>query len=285
MTPWLLTGGRLDTNSVLPPWLIAGLFGLLFGSFLNVCIYRVPRDLSIVWPGSSCPHCGGRIAWYDNLPVLSFLMLRGRCRHCAQPIGARYLVVEVAIALLFGFIAASFGFTLESLKACLFVSILMVLFWTDVEERLLPDEFTLGGTLVGLILAAFVPMHSVLADSLIPAAGLRAQSLFNSAAGALVLAVPLAGIGWLYQRVRRRTGLGMGDVKLLALIGAFLGAERGLVALLIGSLSGSVVGVTYILVRRKDPRTYQLPFGSFLCAGALISALWNGEINWLLGVR
>ncbi len=275
----------MDPNFLLPPWLIAALFGLLFGSFLNVCIYRVPRDLSIVWPGSSCPNCGSPIAWYDNLPVASFLILRGRCRRCVQPIGYRYLAVEVATALLFGFIAASFGFSLESLKGCLFVSILMVLFWTDVEERLLPDEFTLGGTLVGLILAAFVPMHSVLADSLIPAAGPRAQSLFNSAAGALALAVPMAGIGWLYQRVRGRAGLGMGDVKLLALIGAFLGAERGLVALLIGSLSGSVVGVTYILVRRKDMQTYQLPFGSFLCAGAAISALWNGEISWLLGVR
>jgi leader peptidase (prepilin peptidase)/N-methyltransferase len=278
-------GGRLDPNFLLPPWLIASLFGLLFGSFLNVCIYRVPRDLSIVWPGSSCPSCGSPIAWYDNLPILSFLILRGRCRHCAQAIGYRYLAVEAATALLFGYIAAWLGFTLESLKGCLFVSILMVLFWTDTEERLLPDEFTLGGTLVGLILAAFVPMHSALAASLIPSAGSRVQSLFNSAAGAIVLAVPLAGLGWLYQRVRRRVGLGMGDVKLLLLIGAFLGVERGLVALLIGSLSGSVVGVTYILVRRKDPRTYQLPFGSFLCAGAAISALWNAEINGLLGVR
>lgn len=275
----------MDTNFLPPPWLSAGLFGLLFGSFLNVCIYRVPRDLSIAWPGSSCPSCGSPIAWYDNLPVLSFLILRGRCRKCAKPIGYRYLAVEVATALLFGFIAASLGFTLESLKGCLFVSILMVLFWTDVEERLLPDEFTLGGTLVGLILAAFVPLHSGLAGSMIPAAGPRVQSLFNSAAGALALAVPLAGIGWIYQRVRRRVGLGMGDVKLLALIGAFLGVERGLVALLIGSLSGSIVGVTYIFARRKDPHTYQLPLGSFLCAGALISALWNGEINWLLGVR
>jgi len=275
----------LALSSIVPLWLLAGLFGLLFGSFLNVCIYRVPRDLSIVWPGSSCPSCGSPIAWYDNLPVISFLVLRGRCRRCAQPIGYRYLTVELSTAILFGFIAASSGFTLESLKGCLFVSVLMVLFWTDIEERLLPDEFTLGGTLVGLILAVFVPMHSALADSLIPAAGPRAQSLFNSAAGALLLAFPLAGIGWLYQRVRRRVGLGMGDVKLLGLIGTFLGAERGLIALLIGSVSGSVVGVAYILVRRKDPQTYQLPFGSFLCAGALISALWNAEINSLLGVR
>ncbi len=275
----------MDPNYLLPPWLIAGLFGLLFGSFLNVCIYRVPRDLSIVWPGSSCPNCGKPIAWYDNLPVLSFLILRGRCRRCAEPIGYRYLAVEMTTALLFGFIVARSGFTLESLKACLFVSILVVLFWTDVEERLLPDEFTLGGTLVGLTLAAFVPIGSELAGSLIPAAGPRLQSLLNSAAGAIVLAVPLAGLGWLYQRVRRRVGLGLGDVKLLLLIGAFLGVERGLIALMIGSVSGSVVGVTYIFVRRKDPQTYQLPFGSFLCAGAVISALWNSEIHWLLGVR
>jgi len=275
----------LDPNSLVPLWLIAGLFGLLFGSFLNVCIYRVPRDRSIVWPGSACPSCGGPIAWYDNLPLLSFLILRGRCRRCTKPIGYRYLTVEIATALLFGFIAATLGFTLESLKWCLFVAILIVLFWTDVEQRLLPDEFTLGGTLLALIFAAFVPMHSVLADSLSPGASPRVQSLLNSAAGALVLSVPLAGVGWLYQRIRGRVGLGIGDVKLLALIGAFEGAERGLTALLIGSLSGSVVGVAYIFLRRKDPQTYQLPFGSFLCAGAIISALWNGEISSVLGVR
>ena len=275
----------MDPNSVVPLWLIAGLFGLLFGSFLNVCIYRVPRDLSVVWPGSSCKSCGSLIAWYDNLPVLSFLVLRGRCRRCAKPIGYRYLAVEVVTALLFGFIAASFGFTLESLKWCLFVANLIVLFWTDVEQRLLPDEFTLGGTLAGLVFAAFVPMHSVFAESLIPVASPRVQSLFNSATGALVLSVPLAGLGWLYRRVRGRPGLGLGDVKLLALMGTFLGAENGLVALLIGSLSGSVVGVTYVLVRRKDLQTYQLPFGSFLCGGAIISALWNGSLDLLLGVR
>jgi leader peptidase (prepilin peptidase) / N-methyltransferase len=275
----------LDPNPFLPLWLIVGLFGLLFGSFLNVCIYRIPRDLSPVWPGSSCPSCGTGIAWYDNIPVLSFIILRGRCRHCAMPISFRYPTVEIATSVLFGYIAASLGPTLESLKWCLFVAIMIVLFWTDIEERLLPDEFTLGGTLLGLIIAAFLPMNSLVANSVIPFASLRVQSLFNSATGALLLSLPLAGVGWLYQRIRGRVGLGLGDVKLLVLIGAFLGAERGLVALLIGSVSGSVIGVTYILARRKDSQTYQLPFGSFLCAGAVISALWNGSIGLLLGVR
>lgn len=275
----------MDPNPFLPIWLIAGLFGLLFGSFLNVCIHRTPRDLSVVWPGSSCPGCGTAIAWYDNVPVLSFLVLRGRCRGCAMPISYRYPAVEIATSLLFGYISASLGFTLDSLKWCLFVALLIVLFWTDIEERLLPDEFTLGGTLLGLVIAAFLPMHSLLADDVIPFASLRVQSLFNSATGALLLSLPLAGIGWLYQRIRGRVGLGLGDVKLLALIGTFLGAERGLVALLIGSVSGSVIGVTYILVRREDSQTYQLPFGSFLCAGAVIAALWNGSIGLLLGVR
>ena len=272
-------------NSIPFLWLFAGLFGLLFGSFLNVCIYRTPRDLSIVWPGSSCPGCGHAIRWYDNVPVLSFLILRGRCRHCAAPIRFRYLVVEITTALAFGFITAAYGFTLESAKWCLFVAFLIVLFWTDIEERLLPDELTLGGALVGLIVAAFVPLPGFLAESLIPFASPRFQSLFNAAMGAILLAMPLAVVGWLYQRIRGRVGLGLGDVKLLALMGAFLGPERGLVALLIGSVSGSVIGVTYILVKRKDSKTYQLPFGSFLCAGAVISVFWNGSINYLLGVR
>jgi leader peptidase (prepilin peptidase) / N-methyltransferase len=275
----------LDPNSFPLLWLFACLFGLLFGSFLNVCIYRIPRDLSIVWPGSSCPNCREAIRWYDNIPVLSFLILRGRCRHCAASIRYRYLAVEITTALSFGFIVTSHGLMLESVKWCLFVAILIVLFWTDIEERLLPDEFTLGGALLGLIVAAFVPLPGVLAESLIPFAHPRVQSLFNASIGALLLAMPLAGLGWLYQRIRGRVGLGLGDVKLLGLIGVFLGAERGLMALLIGSVSGSVIGVTYILVNRKDSQTYQLPFGSFLCAGAVISALWNGSMNYLLGVR
>ena len=167
------------------------------------------------------------------------------------------------------------------------MSILIVLFWTDIEERLLPDEFTLGGTLVGLILAAFVPMHSVSGrepDSV------RPVRVFNRCSipppGRWCLPSRWPGIGWLYQRVRGRVGLGLGDVKLLA-SHRRLPWEPNVVwsLLLIGSVSGSVVGVTYILVRRKDSQTYQLPFGSFLCAGAVISALWNGEISLLLGVR
>ena len=271
--------------TVLPQW-IAGVFGLLFGSFLNVCIYRSQHDLSIVNPPRSfCPMCKQTIAWYDNVPVVSYLLLRGRCRHCRSHIPARYLVVEVITALLFFVIAGKYGVTIASLKWCMFASLLIVLFWTDMEGRLLPDEFTLGGVLLGLAFAAFVPPPGELLNGLIAASMPRVEWLFEAAAAALILTVPLLLLGWLYEKVRGRSGLGLGDIKLLAMIGAFLGVEAGLAALLIGSLAGSIAGLVYIRVRRLDAHSYWLPFGSFLCIGALISMFRTGWGALVLGVR
>lgn len=251
--------------------LIAGSFGLLFGSFLNVCIYRSQHDLSIVRPARSfCPACSRTIAWYDNLPVLSYLLLRGRCRHCAQTISVRYPIVELATAILFALIVELNGFSLLALKWCVLASLLTVLLWTDLEGRLLPDEFTLGGTLLGLVFAAFVPPPSGLLTGLIPGVPERIEWLFAAGAAAAILTLPMLLIGWLYQLLRGRSGLGLGDIKLLALIGVFLGLEAGLAALLIGSVTGSIAGLIYIRVRRLDPRSYWLPYGSFLCLGALI---------------
>ena len=253
----------------------AALAGLLLGSFFNVCIYRVPRDLSIVTPRSFCPECGHGIAWYDNLPVLSYVLLRGRCRECSRSIEWRYPLVEVTTGVLFALVAIRYGWTVSALKWALFESLLVVLFWTDIEERILPDEFTIGGTAIGLVLSALVPVRSLMGELVLRTVS-RWASVLNAAIGAILLALPLWGVALLYQRIRKREALGLGDVKLLVLLGVFLGFENGLTAVLIGTVAGAVIGLAYILVRRKDASTYELPFGSFLCLGAAVVPLISG---------
>lgn len=251
----------------------AGVFGLLLGSFLNVCIYRLPRDLSVVAPRSFCPECGKHIAWYDNVPLLSYLLLRGRCRACGKVIGLRYPIVELTTAGLFAAVAARFGWTLPALKWMLFEAILVVLFWTDLEEQILPDELTLGGTGVGLVFAGLVMVPSIFAEMFFPAWKAPWQSLFNAALGATFLAGPIWLLGFAYAHLRKREGLGLGDVKLLMLFGVFLGLEKGLLALLIGTIAGSVIGLVYVFVTRKKSSETELPFGSFLCMGAALLPL------------
>ena len=253
---------------------LAALFGLLFGSFLNVCIYRLPRDLSVVAPRSFCPECGQQIAWYDNLPLLSYAVLRGRCRHCEKPIGIRYFLVELTTAILFVLTVSEYGATLAALKWAVFDAIMLTLFWTDFEERILPDELTIGGIFAGLIFSAFVSVPG-LSEILISGHASRSRSFADAVIGGLVLSVPIWILGWAYGRMRKREALGLGDVKLLAAMGVFLGLENGLVALLIGAVTGSVLGLAYILWKRKDAGTYELPFGSFLCFGAVIAPLIN----------
>ena len=248
--------------------LLAGVFGLLIGSFLNVCIYRIPRDISVVAPRSFCTECGQKIAWYDNIPVLSFILLGGRCRSCGKRIGAQYPVVEIATAVLFACAVARYGTTLTGLKWMIFEALLIVLFATDLQERILPDELTIAGSVAGLILASVVPVPGFIGQVLLPSAPLMAQSLMNAATGACVLSIPIALIGFLYAKLRHRQGLGLGDVKLLVLAGIFLGVEKGVSALLFAAVAGSVTGLLYIVIKRKNAATYELPFGSFICAAA-----------------
>jgi leader peptidase (prepilin peptidase)/N-methyltransferase len=251
---------------------LAGAFGLLFGSFLNVCIYRIPRDISVVIPRSFCPECGHSIAAYDNVPLFSYLLLRGRCRACHRSIGWRYPAVELTTAVLFGLVAWRYGWTLSALKWAIFESILVALFWIDLEERLLPDELTLGGSLVGLLLAVFVPVPGIL-SYVSPIQNRILLSLANAALAAAVLAGALWTIRALYEKIRHHEGVGLGDVKLLLLIGTFLGLQNGVSGLLIGSVAGTVISVAFLIVARKDPSTYELPYGTFLCAGAALVPL------------
>jgi leader peptidase (prepilin peptidase) / N-methyltransferase len=251
---------------------LAFLAGLLIGSFLNVCIYRLPRDLSVVQPRSFCPNCEKTIAWYDNIPVLSYLLLGAKCRGCRARIPIRYPLVELATAAAFAVCVAELGLTLAALKYALFAAILITLIASDFEERILPDEFTLGGTLIGLALAPFVRLNMDFAPLLLPSANWRWQSLTEAALGAGLTSGIIWFVGWIYEKIRHREGLGFGDVKMIAMIGAFLGLKAALLTLICASLVGSVVGLGYILITGKDASTYELPFGSFIGFAALIIA-------------
>ncbi len=257
--------------------LIALVFGLLIGSFLNVCIYRWPRDLSVVRPRSHCPACDKTIAWYDNVPLLSYVLLRGKCRHCGTGISVRYPVVELVTGLLFFHFIRTLGLTPAGAKMCVFSAMLLALAISDLEERILPDEFTLGGAVVGLAFSFFVATPDISAQLLLWVLGqeppARALSFIESAAGAALPAGLLWAAGWIYERVRHRDGLGLGDVKLIAMIGSFMGLRGALFALFLGSISGSVIGYSYIRLAKKDPATYELPFGTFIGIAGLVLAL------------
>jgi leader peptidase (prepilin peptidase) / N-methyltransferase len=280
--------------------ILAGLFGLLFGSFLNVCIFRVPRDLSVVAPRSFCTACERQIAWYDNIPLISYVVLGGRCRACKERISPRYPVVEAGTALLFFLTVLQFDFSLAALKWMIFESLMVVLFWTDAELLLLPDEFTLGGIVAGLIVSVFVPMPGELMAFAAPNLPLPLRSLVASALGAVALALPFGAFAFGYSQLRklldRARGSrevqgqdlmpGLGDIKLLGTLGAFLGVEIGFIALLIGSSGGAVLGLLYIFLTRKDPRTHYLPFGTFLCGAAMLVVFFGPKIVafwWGLG--
>jgi leader peptidase (prepilin peptidase) / N-methyltransferase len=261
---------------------LALLFGLLIGSFLNVCIYRWPLDLSVVRPRSHCPACEAPIAWYDNVPLVSFAILGGRCRHCRARISPRYPLVELLTGGLFFLLVYRYGLTTFACKMCVFAGMLVALFFTDLEERILPDEFTVWGTVAGLVFAMFAPTTDGAASFLLWMVGLDSHGWITRLAAAVLAAGLPAGVlwsaGWLYSKARHREGVGLGDIKMLAMLGCYLGLEAGLVTLIFGSLLGSVLGFGYIKATGKDPSTYELPFGTFLSAAALVVVSFSKQI-------
>ena len=268
--------------------ILAAVFGLLIGSFLNVCIYRWPRDLSVVRPRSKCPECERTIAWYDNVPVLSFLLLRRRCRGCGAAIPWRYLEVEILTALAFAFFAYRYGFSAAAAKYCVFSAILIGLAFADLETRILPDELTLGGTLMGFAFAWFVPVPDttfhLIASIFGFQPGARTASLGEAVAGAVLCAGLLWLAGWIFEKVRHKEGLGFGDVKMLAMVGAFLGLEGAFTTIILGSALGAVIGLAWIRLADEDAGSFQLPFATFLAVAAMIMAMegyrliaWYGE--------
>jgi leader peptidase (prepilin peptidase)/N-methyltransferase len=263
--------------------LFALLIGLLIGSFLNVCIYRWPLDLSVVRPRSHCTSCDKMIAWYDNIPVLSYIILAGRCRYCRTHISMRYPIVELATGALFFYFVDTLGLTVAAARMCCFTAMLVALVFTDLEERILPDEFTVGGAVLGVVFAFFVPVPDITAAALFWLAGAELHApwvwVAESLTGALLPALFLWGGGWLYFKIRHREGLGFGDVKLIAMVGSFMGLRGALFTLIVGSVAGSILGFGYIKLTRKDPSTYELPFGTFLGVAALAAAIFGK--GWL----
>ena len=246
---------------------IAGLFGAVIGSFLNVCIYRLPIGRSVVWPGSACGACGHQLAWFENIPIVSYFALRGRCRACRAPFSIRYPLVEALTAVMFAAAWWYYGPTALLASRLLFGGALIVLFAIDLEHHLLPNVITIPGIVVGFLF------------SLVTEPGWR-DSLIGIVIGGGVLWV----IAEAYYRIRHEEGLGMGDVKMLAMIGAFLGWKLTLVTLMMASFAGSFVGVVMIVSRRGGMK-YALPFGTFLAMGAALGATVGPDVlNWYLGL-
>ncbi|HEX5234829.1 MAG TPA: prepilin peptidase [Silvibacterium sp.] len=236
--------------------------GLVFGSFLNVCIARLPQHQSIVYPGSQCLHCGTAIASYDNVPLLSFLLLRGRCRACRLPIAWRYPMIEFVLAALWLLCWLKFGATAKALGMAVETFILLGLAAMDAETLRLPDAFTLPGIMLGIVYSGAM-------------CGRLRCALFSAGwagAGAALLLL-ISGAYWL---LRRRMGLGIGDAKLMAMIAAWLGPLQALLALFLGVLAAAIYGIAVTIAKRRFDRTLLLPFGAFLCAAALF-ATFQGE--------
>lgn len=272
------------------------ILGTVIGSFLNVCILRWPQDQSVVKPRSHCPNCGAFIKAYDNIPILSYLILKGRCRACGTSISVMYPVVELLTGLFFLFCGMRFGYTPETLKYFFFGSGLIILIFSDIKFRLLPDQITIYGTFVGLLLSLKVWIdddsfrtlislnqhawmfmqwatrtledswagHYLSSDSVYSALGSLCGALFGG--GILYL------LGELYYLIRKEEGIGMGDIKMMGMVGAFLGLKLTFVTIMLGSLLGSVIGVIGMLFFGRDMK-YQLPFGTFLGIAALVLTL------------
>jgi leader peptidase (prepilin peptidase) / N-methyltransferase len=295
------------------------LFGLAFGSFLNVCIYRLPLGLSVVTPRSACPKCKQPIAFYDNLPVLSWLILGGRCRHCKTRISPRYLMIELLTGLMFVACYWYFGLTISTLKYCVFAFLLLGLIFTDAETKLLPDKMTLPGLALGVIFSLLVPVNDLASQFLpgmvnLPFSGdvsVRLVSLLDSLLGAALGASFIYGAGAIYLRWRGTEGMGFGDVKLMAMVGAFLGMKLTVFTIFTASLAGSFFGLTTVFVvwvkrthrfmkrlanaqaaRRRGwqsaqvvYRNYQMPFGVFLGSMALLAFFFGNQfLHWYGGL-
>jgi leader peptidase (prepilin peptidase)/N-methyltransferase len=256
-----------DTLNPVIPALIAAAFGAIVGSFLNVCIYRLPIGKSIAFPASACPGCGRELAWFENIPIVSWLALRGRCRTCHASIGIGYPIIEALTAAMFALAWWHYGPTPLLASRLIFGCALVVLFAIDLEHQLLPNVITLPGIVVGFLFSFFTEPGWV-----------------ASLLGILVGGGVLFGVAEVYYRIRHEEGLGMGDVKMLAMVGAFIGWKLTLVTLMMASMCGSVVGVLLIATGRGDMK-YALPFGTFLALGAAVAAtVGPAVLAWYLGL-
>jgi len=242
-----------------------GTLGLFVGSFLNVCIYRLPLGRTVLWGRSHCPHCDRQIRAWENIPVVSWLALRGRCAGCRASIGVKYPIVELVTGLLFAGAAWLYGPTLLLVPRLLFACAMVVLFMIDLEHRILPNVITLPGIVAGLAFSLFLPPG--FRDALI---------------GAVLCSLLLFGMGEVVSRVLGKEALGFGDVKMIAMMGAFLGWQLTLVSLFLASFLGSVIGIALVAVTKN--RDYLIPLGSFLAIGAIAAGAFGQPLlDWYVG--
>ena len=248
---------------------ISIIFGAMIGSFLNVCIHRLPKEESIVRPGSHCPKCKTPIQYYDNIPLISFLLLRGKCRYCQASISIQYPIVEAITALSSFFLFITFGVSLSFIYYFSFVAALIAITVIDLYHQIIPVVISLPGVVIGLLGSLVIPQIT----------------FWSSLIGVLSGGGSLFLVATVYQWLFKREGMGGGDVKMLAMIGAFLGWKAVILTILLSSFIGSIIGITVIFIKGKDFK-YAIPFGPFLALGAVIS-LFFGEnlISWYLYIN
>jgi leader peptidase (prepilin peptidase)/N-methyltransferase len=273
---------HLEQHRVIIVYTIVGLFGLVFGSFLNVCISRLPRGESIVLPRSHCPRCNHAIRWYDNIPLVSYLVLRGRCRDCHAPISRLYPTVEALTALLLVLTFHIYGLGPESIKYAVFGMLLIVLIFTDLLERVIPFRVTWLGIGLGVLFSFFIPVDDRPVAWIGRYWGVYLEGTSSSVAGAIAGALVGGGLFYVvreaFYRLRHKEGLGFGDVMLMFMVGTFLGVPLTLVTILLGSLGGSIIALSTKALSSFG-WDYEWPYGTFLGIAAIYAGL-NG--NWLL---
>jgi len=245
------------------------IFGAIVGSFLNVCIIRLPKEESIITPGSHCPHCNHPIMFYDNIPLISYLLLGGKCRYCKRSISAQYPLVEGITAISSFLLFLKYGFSLSYLFYFSFVAALIIITVIDLYHQIIPDVISIPGIGVGLLAALIIPHIT----------------FFKSLLGILLGGGSLFVVATSYQWLFKREGMGGGDVKLLAMIGAFLGWDAVILTILLSSLIGSITGMIIMALKGKGFK-YAIPFGPFLSLGAVIALFYKNEIiSWYLQFR
>lgn len=261
------------------------LFGLVIGSFLNVVILRLPQGISISTPRSHCPQCKKLISWYDNIPVLSYIILGGRCRRCKKKFSARYPFIEAITGIVSALLYLKFGLSVEWAIFLAFSSAMIVLAFIDLDHRILPDVITLNGIWLGILTSVYLAEPSPLVARLFLAAGFentspRLIALAASIIGAVIGGGLLWGVAEAYLRLRGIEGMGFGDVKMMAMVGAFLGAPLALLTIMLGSLLGSIIGMVFIKIANKT-RQYELPFGTFLSFAGIVAVLYGEDlVRW-----
>ncbi len=246
----------------------AFVIGTVIGSFLNVCIYRIPAGKSIVSPPSACPHCGQQIRWYQNIPVVSYLLLGGKCSSCKVAISFRYPAIEILTGILFTLVLYYFGFSPATPVYWLFAAALVTITFIDLDHQIIPDVISLPGIVIGFICSFLIPWVSWI------------DSLLGIVIGGGILLL----IAWLYAKLAGREGMGGGDIKFLGMLGAFLGWKAILPVVFISSLVGTFVGVPLMLLQKSDSRL-AIPFGPFLAFAALVYLFWGEQlIHWYLNL-